>query len=206
MALAPSFPSRPSQRPQPATAGSAGARAAEVNRAERTRLNGALASLADGDRRAFHAVYALAQPAVLQLTRRLLRGDPEHEDVAQQALLKVFERASEYDPNRNAMPWILGIAAWEVRSHRKRHFRRREEQMDEALQCASESPESWVVARDLREAVIAVIGELKPQDTETLAVAMGYQPRPNLPSATFRKRLQRAMTRLKAAWEARHAG
>jgi len=76
----------------------------------------------------------------------------------------------------------------------------------ETLICAGRSPEEWVVAGDLRAAVTELVGELKPADTEALAVAMGYRPRPELPAATFRKRLQRAMTRLKTAWEERHVG
>jgi len=177
-----------------------------VTPAERLRLNTSLARLADGDRSAFRAVFEVAQPAVLKLTQRLLRGDPAHEDVAQQALLKVFERASQYDPERAALPWILGIAAWECRSHRKRVLRRREDEFPTSLLCKGQNPEEWMVAHDLREAVTELIGELKPADTEALAVAMGYRPRPELAAATFRKRVQRAMIRLKAAWEARHVG
>ncbi len=169
-------------------------------------MNVSLAALASGDRSAFGAVFEVAQPAVLELTRRLLRGDPEHEDVAQQALLKVFERASLYDPNRAALPWILGIAAWECRSHRKRILRRGEETIERPLLSAGVGPEEWLVAADLREAVQELIGEMKPADIEALAVAMGYRPRPDLPAATFRKRLQRAMSRLRAAWEERHVG
>lgn len=177
-----------------------------MNRADRLRLDTSLAQLADGDRGAFRAVFDLAQPAVLTLTRRLLNGDPSHEDVAQQALLKVFEKASNYDPERPALPWILGIAAWECRSHRKRILRRREDEMPVSLLATGRSPEQWAVAADLREAVSDLMGELKPADTEALAVAMGYQPRPKVPAATLRKRLQRAMSRFRSAWEARHVG
>ena len=177
-----------------------------MTRAERLRLNASLARLADGDRSAFRAVFEVAQPAVLALTRRLMKGDPEHEDVAQQALLKVFERASRYDPDRAALPWILGIAAWECRTHRQRVLRRREHVVPESLLSTGPDPEEWVVANDLRDALHELIGELKPADVEALAVAMGRQPRPELAAATFRKRLQRAMTRLKAAWEERHVG
>lgn len=40
------------------------------------------------------------------------------------AVLKVFSRASEYDPERDALVWALGIAAWECRTIRRKRERR----------------------------------------------------------------------------------
>ena len=48
------------------------------------------------------------------------------------------------------------------------------------------------------------MGTLRPDDVATLAAAMGHAPRPDVPAATFRKRLQRAMDRLRQAWRAEH--
>src|SRR5262249_33149070 len=45
---------------------------------------------------------------------------------AQTALVKLFERVDRYDPRRGpALPWILGIAAWEARTVRQRRGRPR---------------------------------------------------------------------------------
>ena len=176
-----------------------------MDRFERAQLNSNMARLASGDRSAFEAVYVVAAPAVQRLTRRLLRGSPDAEDVAQQALLKVFERASLYDPERPAMPWILGIASWECRTARKKLYRRREVDAPiEVMVCPGESPEEWLVAADLQDALHSAMGQLGPRDLDTLAASMGLVPRPNISGATFRKRLQRAMERLRAVWEAQN--
>lgn len=150
-----------------------------------------LTHLADGDREAFDPVYRLAWPQVRALCRRLLQDHPDAEDLAQQALLSVFERCGEYDVSVGpALPWILGIAGWSVRSHRRRQQRRRETAVPEDLRGVD--LEERLIDADLERAVHAVIGTLSPLDRETLAAALSDRPS----GATFRKRLQRALDRL----------
>lgn len=165
----------------------------------------ALVRLADGDRSAFDEVYATAQPQVLRLTRRLMPGDAEAEDVAQQALLKVFERASEYDPERGrALPWILGIAAWEVRTCRKKRQRRREDFVEVDL-ADGVSPQEQVERAQLKAHLQEVLGRLDPNDLHTLMASAGLEDRPDgVAPATFRKRVQRALGRLRTAWSREH--
>src|SRR5262249_13369574 len=115
-------------------------------------------------------------------------------------------RASELDPERDALTWVLGIAAWEHRSLRQRRRRRREDRDADAgvtLPDQRESPEEIALARDLGLAVREVVGTLSPADAETLALVLDGR-RPDAPSATFRKRLERATNRLRAAWRSRH--
>ena len=165
-----------------------------------------LLRLADGDRSAFESVYAVARPRVERLVHRLLAGDPDVEDVAQRALIKVFERASEFDAGRGpALPWILGVAAWECRSHRKSRVRRREVPVEAPPErAATDCPERALLDAELEQALHAAIGTLAPADRETLLAALEHTRRPDVPGATFRKRLQRALTRLKSAWRAEH--
>ena len=165
-----------------------------------------LVRLADGDRAAFDAVYRVARPKVDRLVSRLLRGDPDAEDVAQNALIRVFERASEFDADRGpALPWILGVAAWECRSQRRRRSRSREMSVQSPPELAEPGcPERAVMDAELEEAVLATIGNLSPSDRQTLLAAMERTARPDVPGATFRKRLQRALDRLKSAWRAEH--
>ena len=162
-----------------------------------------MSRLAMGDRSAFDQVYSEVWPRVHGLCRRLLGDGPEADDVAQVALLKVFERASEFEIGRPALPWILGITVWECRSTLRRHQRRQESPLPE-LQDASCDPESLFIARDLEAALSAVIGQLKPTDQEAILALVGRGPRPALPPATFRKRLQRALERLRSSWRETH--
>jgi RNA polymerase sigma-70 factor (ECF subfamily) len=99
--------------------------AAQVLDAERAELRRLMERLADGDRGAFRPAFDLLWPRLRAFGLRYARADGE--DAAQQALLRVFSRASEYDRERDALAWALGIAAWECRTFRRKRQRRRED-------------------------------------------------------------------------------
>jgi DNA-directed RNA polymerase specialized sigma24 family protein len=131
-------------------------------------------------------------------------GPNDADDVAQQTLLDVFSRAAEFDPSRDALNWILGIAAWNCRTARKKTARRREEQRSVERTDDAPSPEEEAIRRDLLAAIETVLGELRQPDVETILAAIDRIERPAIEPAAFRKRLQRAVTRLRTAWGARH--
>jgi RNA polymerase sigma factor (sigma-70 family) len=171
-----------------------------VERVEREALQRQLAELADGDRAAFHPVFVRLWPLVRGFAARCLPPE-EAEDVAQETLLRVFARAAEFDRRRDALSWVLGIAAYEIRTARRRRQRRRETPAD-AL--AGEpgragSPEDAAVADDLARALHEAMAALRPGDAETL-LAYARGERPDLPGPTFRKRVERALSRLRGAW------
>jgi RNA polymerase sigma-70 factor (ECF subfamily) len=166
---------------------------------ERESLRARLTELADGDRAAFDDVYERVWPLVRGFVGRHLRSG-EAEDVAQEALLRVFSRASEFDRDRDALAWILGIAAWEIRTHRTRQRRRREESLDEEKHdrdAADPSPEEAAVHRERDRLVVQAIAALGPSDAATLESYMSDE-RPPIAPATFRKRVQRAVERARA--------
>jgi RNA polymerase sigma-70 factor, ECF subfamily len=166
--------------------------------------------LARGDRSAFDRVYAEARPLLERFTSRALGGGADAEDAAQQALLQVFSRASEYQPGRSAAAWMLGIAAYEVRTARKRRARRREAPLTAAevdgQACAAPTPEEHSVLADLEAAAREVLGALRPEDAQAIAASVdrGAAARAGLSPATFRKRLQRALERARLLWRTRH--
>jgi RNA polymerase sigma-70 factor (ECF subfamily) len=165
-----------------------------------------LAALADGDRSAFQPVFRAVWPVVYRFAERTLGSAADAEDVAQRALLRVFERAVRYDPARPALPFILGIAANECRAARRRAHARRELAVADAPERAdpARDPEEASIERDLVEAAAAVLGALRREDMDTILAAVGASERPAVPGATFRKRLSRAVGRLRQAWSARH--
>lgn len=175
-----------------------------MERGEREELRRLLERLADGDRAAFGPAFALLWPRLRAFAVRLA-GEEDGEDAAQSALLKVFSRASDYDAAREPLPWALGIAAWECRTLRRWRQRRREEGAPTlAMATAADlpSPEDAAIDRDLRVAAEAVLGTLRPIDVETItSIATGHRA---VGGATFRKRAERALTRFRAAWRARH--
>jgi RNA polymerase sigma-70 factor (ECF subfamily) len=167
-------------------------------------LEALMQRLAAGDRSAFNPLYDALWPLVQRLTARMMRGAPEADDAAQEAMTKVFARASHFEPGRSVTTWVLAITAYECRTLLQRQRRRREDSVSPLRVDEREaSPEQSAITRDLETAALEVLGTLRAIDIETLQ-ASARGERPDLPHATFRKRLERALARFRAAWSARH--
>src|SRR5262249_17289206 len=134
--------------------------------------------------------------------RLLPHAAADADDAAQSALLKVFERASEFDPTRDALAWIVGIVSYECLTVRRKTTRRRETSGDTLGRLADGAPraEALAISMELESVGVAMLGCLRPDDRATLRVALfGEGERAGKP-ATFRKRVERALARLRAAW------
>jgi RNA polymerase sigma-70 factor, ECF subfamily len=174
-----------------------------VEKSERAELNRWVCRLADGDRSAFHPVFTRCYPALLGFANRLLEGHTEAEDAAQEALLKVFSRASEFDGSRDALSWMFALTAYECRTARQRRARRGEESgIPEGR--TDETPEAAYALRELLVAAQGVLGALPAEDAALLEAAWSGGARPTIAAATFRKRVQRLLERLRVAWRIKH--
>ncbi|HEX8951008.1 MAG TPA: sigma factor, partial [Polyangia bacterium] len=107
-----------------------------MERQQRTELQRCLSRLADGDRAAFRPVFDLAWPCAREVAARMMRQEADADDAAQAALLKLFERASEFDPARDALAWIVGIVSYECLTLRRKRTRRREHDGSDAALAA----------------------------------------------------------------------
>jgi RNA polymerase sigma-70 factor (ECF subfamily) len=171
-----------------------------MNAEARKRVNDLMIRLADGDRSAFDQVYADLWPVVTSFCGKMLSG-ADAEDAAQQALLKVFSRASSFDRMGDAFTWAITIAAWEVRTVRKQMARSRTtfvEGYDSAD--PAESPEVRISREQLVTVARQVLGTLSESDQQTLVATFNDEGPATVPGATFRKRRERALVRLKEAW------
>ena len=163
-------------------------------------------ALARGDRAAFGAVFAALWPFLRQFCSRVLQDDSLAEDAAQGALMKLFFRATDFRPDGDVIAWALGIAAFECRSLRNRRTRRAEELGHPALATVPvtrSSPEDEAIEANLGVALREVLTSLRPLDRETLEAIL----RPGSPASRtplLRKRLQRALDRLRIAWRDIH--
>ena len=177
-----------------------------MDQAARRRLTEQMARLADGDREAFHPVFVVLCPLLRRFASRELRG-PEAEDVAQESLLKVFARASEFDRERDGLSWALGIAAYEIKTARRKQQRRREGSLVSAeldrRADPSPSPEDGAVARSLDEVLDETLRELRPLDETTLRAFASGERQETVAGATFRKRVERALDRLRRRFRAK---
>jgi RNA polymerase sigma-70 factor (ECF subfamily) len=154
--------------------------------------------LQDGDRAAFAPAYEAVAPKIDAVCARLLGAGPDAEDAAQQALMNLFERVGAYDPDRGpALPWVVGIAAWEARTVRRRRWRRREDALADAPipEGPAEEP-AW--SDDRWDELDAVLATLQPIDREVVLAALGRGPSPIVAPAALRKRLSRAVQRIRS--------
>lgn len=139
------------------------------------------------------------------LAVRLLGDSAEAEDAAQRALLKLFSNASRFDPEREALPWILTFVINECRTVRAR-WRRRPLQsltVEPSSDAGSQAlPEDILVRADLAEALQSVVGTLTQDDRVALGLEDGADD--TVAPATRRKRKQRALVRLRSAWRRIH--
>ncbi len=155
-----------------------------------------LARLADGDRSAFSPAFAQLRPPIERLCRSLLENDADADDATQEALKKIFERASDYDASRPALPWALALAGWECRTLRKKRTRRREAAFEPTDEPSDDQAETRAVELDLARAALTALGELSEPDREVL-LATFWDEDLDLPGATVRKRRSRALSRLR---------
>ena len=158
-----------------------------------------LARLADGDRSVFSLVFKRLWVPMNRFCLSMLKHEADAADAAQQAMTKIFERASDYDPKRPAMPWALAIAAWECRTLQRKRFRRRESPEGSAAEPADEHTESDLIRRDLTQAALAAMSELPEIDRATL-LATFLDEAATVGGATLRKRRERALDRLRTSF------
>jgi RNA polymerase sigma factor (sigma-70 family) len=179
-----------------------------VERQQRIELQRCLGRLADGDRAAFRPVFELAWPRVREIAARMMRDAADADDAAQSALLELFERASEFDPERDALAWIVGIVSYECLTLRRKTTRRREHggAALAAVIDGAANPEERTMSNELEEIAVAMLGQLRPVDRETLRIALFGEGERAAAPATFRKRVERALERLRALWRAHGIG
>jgi RNA polymerase sigma-70 factor (ECF subfamily) len=174
-----------------------------VDAAQRTQLNAAMTRLQRGERAAADEVFARLWPVLRAFAARWLAGSAQAEDVAQQALLKVFSQAADFDVSRDALTWALEVAVWECKSERQRVARSRADGWSDAADRAPSpsTPEGEVESAELTRALGEAVAGLPEADrAEVLRVVRDEAAG----DAAARKRRQRALERLKRLWRTLH--
>ena len=158
---------------------------------------------ADGERAALDRLFGLLYPPVVGYATKFLGDATLAEDVAQDALVKLFGRLHQFDRERDALTWALTFTTWECRTARRRIQRRGEtgDPMTGSIDGAHAAEE-----RELVHAAIAMLESLPARDREVIAATLtdDDELKRSLAPATFRKRLERALGRLRTSWRSRH--
>ena len=161
-------------------------------------LDALMAALSSGHREAFTPLFRELHPRARRFARARL-SESSAEDAAQNALLKVFARASEFTPGRPVLPWFYAVLCNEIRGGIRREGRAFSE-VSEDLRSDHPDAEAELLSLELEHALERAIADLDPVSAEAIAAALGRAERPKVPDATFRKRLSRAYERLRAAF------
>ena len=164
-------------------------------RTQPTEVDVLMGQLADGDRTAFSPLFRALWTPALKVCQRMLHAEADAADAAQAAMMKILERAGEYDKKRPALPWALGIAAWECRTLMKRQLRQKET-VDEPQLSDGGATAEQVEQKLLISAALNAMGTLSDSDQETL-ISTYWDTAASAGGATFRKRRERALTRLR---------
>lgn len=174
-----------------------------MDAAQRAQLNDALGRLQRGERAAADEVFSLLWPVLKGFAARWLSGSAQVEDVAQQALLKVFSQAAAFDARKDALTWALEVTVWECRTERKRLARSRADGWSDAAARAPgpKTPEGEVEAAELSAALAEVVAGLSDADRAEVARVVAEEAAGD---SAARKRRQRALERLRRLWRAFH--
>jgi RNA polymerase sigma-70 factor (ECF subfamily) len=174
-----------------------------VNGPSERELDELMARLADGDRTAFEPLFLALHPRAVALARfRLGTGDAD--DAAQETLVRVFARASEFTAGRAALPWFYAIAANEIHAVRRRRARAlsREapaegEAREHAAAATLDDPETVLIRAELRASLRSAIETLDDDSARALRALLGEEPRAEALPPALRKRVSRAYAKLR---------
>jgi RNA polymerase sigma-70 factor (ECF subfamily) len=167
----------------------------------RKAIHDAMVRLADGDRSAMNLLVSELWPVILAFAKRGLGHEQDAEDVAQEVFLRICSRISDFETTRDGLSWAFGIAGYEIMTQRKHRGRKRELLGSHGTDLwvdPGASQEDILIRTELAEAMTYVVGAMSDDDRASLGIdgrAVG-----ELPSATLRKRRQRALDRLRMAW------
>jgi len=158
-----------------------------------------MARLVDGDRAAFDPLFAALHPRAVGLARRRLDAS-DADDAAQQALVRLFARASEFTPGRPVLPWFYAVVANEIHTVARRRARGHSREAGAAAMdriAATDDPESALLEAELRASLRAAVTALDDASAQAIRAVLDDATRPDVEPPAFRKRVSRAYAKLR---------
>jgi RNA polymerase sigma-70 factor (ECF subfamily) len=156
-----------------------------------------------------YAELVRAHQAVAFRTALLICGEPaEAEEAAQDGFVKAYRALGRFRAGEPVRPWLLAIVANEARNRRRAAGRRAAAtlRLAAAETATGASPEAALLDAERREALLAALGSLRPEDRLVIgcryllelseaetAAALGKPP------GTVKSRLSRALARMREA-------
>ncbi len=163
--------------------------------------------VAIGDRIAFARLFEDLWPIVRRFCAKMMKADVDADDAAQEAMMKIFSRATQYDPTRPVLPWVLTISAWECRTLMQKRRRRNEAPSEHSPEPSGNVTANEIAQRELSAAIEAALSHLSVADRAAMLTAFWQiDDNAGLTTAAERKRRQRALERLRVIWRNLYGG
>src|SRR4051812_34866577 len=131
------------------------------------------------DPRQFNDAYRRLAPLALASANRVLRDEAAAEDVVQDVFMQLWQRPSNYDPERGSLASYISMIArsraldrWRTRSAREHAVERSAEQ-SRALTEPSESAAEPVIRRERSLTLLNTLNELPADQRDAVLLAYG---------------------------------
>jgi RNA polymerase sigma-70 factor, ECF subfamily len=133
-----------------------------------------LASVANGDETAFEKLYAATSAKLYGVVLRILRRPELADEVMQEAYLKIWNRAAQFDASRaSPITWMVAIARNRAIDLVRKKADVSVEDMPDALELAADVPDP-LAARERSEDVrrlLDCLGRLEPEQRQLVLLA-----------------------------------
>lgn len=169
-------------------------------------IEGMIAKVAIGDRRAFAGLYSATSAKLMGILLRVLGNRAEAEEALQEVFVKIWHNAESYQANGlSPMTWLITIA----RNHGIDQLRKRRaggQPLDEAAELADlgPGPEAQAEASSERRAIDACLETIEPDKADAVrrAYLLGetyaeLAERYSIPLNTVRTWLRRSLLKLR---------
>lgn len=177
----------------------------------------------EGDERALGALYDRHAPLVYKLTRTIVGGDADAEEVTADVFVQLWERGESYDSGRGSFrAWLTTIARSRaldhIRSRRRRHDMHvkaaRKDASGSAVDMASvPSPDQEAHTSRIRNELDHALGSLNPDQRRAIELAYFHgltqseiAERLGEPLGTIKTRIRDGMGKLRDLFRATSGG
>ncbi|MBI4369076.1 MAG: sigma-70 family RNA polymerase sigma factor [Elusimicrobia bacterium] len=99
-----------------------------------------------GDEEAFRVLFDRYANHLVNFIYRFLRSQEESEDVAQEALLRIYRSKDHYDPVRSFRPWLFSIVSRLCSNYLRDRRRHPQISLDQSVSHGSDDPRPLQIA------------------------------------------------------------
>jgi RNA polymerase sigma-70 factor, ECF subfamily len=172
----------------------------------RQELAEAISAVARGDRTAFALVYARTSAKLYGIIFRIVRRRDVADDVLQEVYLRIWQRASDFDPTRGApITWLATLARNRALDEGKRRTTSSLEEFPEVFGLPSlDDPVAELEEREAQHRLQTCLDRLEPEKRTVILMAYYHgmtreeiARRTGRPSPTVKTWIRRSLARMK---------